>query len=348
MGTTAEKLAHTLACKESIKAAIQEKGVSIDDATKFADYAGKIESIETGIDTSNTTATAADIRSGKTAASKGKILTGTMTDEFYVCISADDATKTWSGRRLELNADGYYEATGSIVNNIPYLGFVPVAGCYYDKKTLVKIEKLYSPSSYLEGIVFAASMQDNTALYNGNTITLDGVNIVTAPGYTDGTKVLASGFEFALDGEKDFADGNSSFAMSVYLNPSGSDSQYFLQTFLSNGGSGAVSVHQQSSNGSLMKRLNLSHCYKQYTADFDAYGWYHVVMINKGTEYAKHYINGVEVSSKSGVDLSYLQTIVRISAILSGSYMKDLQIYNRALEAAEVEDLYASAKLPTA
>ena len=48
MGTTADKLSKLLNTKQEIKQAIKNKGVDIDDSTKFADYPSKIGSIMTG------------------------------------------------------------------------------------------------------------------------------------------------------------------------------------------------------------------------------------------------------------------------------------------------------------
>ncbi len=354
MGTTAEKLAHTLACKEAIKAAIQEKGVSIDASTKFADYAGKIESIETGTDTSDATATAADIRNGKTAyGAAGTKLTGTMTDEFFVCLSTDDSAKTWSGRKLELNADGFYEATGDVINNIPYYGFVPVAGSYYDKKTLVKIEKLYNPSAYLEGIVFAADMQTNEAIYNGQTVQLSGGNIVAAPGYTDGTKALnASNCEFDIDGKTDFANNEISYAVTIYYDSQGSagDLRVIELRDLEDDGSGAGAV-QLAYNGSNFYGPIYTKLGGSLSSLNPGYGWHHIVLTSNNSKVIG-YCDGIQFATGDdngyGVPSDYEKLYLRTACHKNNVYLKDVQVYNRVLAADEVESLFAAAKLPTA
>lgn len=65
--TIMEKLEYLDGTKESIKNAIVSKGQEIDDNTTFREYAAKIANIETGIDTSDATATALDIVKGKIA-----------------------------------------------------------------------------------------------------------------------------------------------------------------------------------------------------------------------------------------------------------------------------------------
>lgn len=75
MGTIAEKLQKLLATKDAIKTAIISKGQPVADSDTFASYADKIAAIQTGIDISDATAYATDVRSGKIAYGKrGRIV----------------------------------------------------------------------------------------------------------------------------------------------------------------------------------------------------------------------------------------------------------------------------------
>lgn len=92
MGTVSDKLLALSSTKSAIKEAITEKGQSVGDV--FSDYPAAILAIQTGPDTSDATATAGDILSGKTAYGASGKLTGTIPNKTEADLSVGGPTVT--------------------------------------------------------------------------------------------------------------------------------------------------------------------------------------------------------------------------------------------------------------
>ena len=103
MGTIADKLNKLLGTKSAIRQAIVDMGQSVIGTASFSSYAAKIRAIS-----SDATAAAGDILSGKTAYAGGKKITGTIP-------SRSTADLTASGAAVSVPAGHYPEAVSKSV-----------------------------------------------------------------------------------------------------------------------------------------------------------------------------------------------------------------------------------------
>lgn len=102
--------------KSDLATAITAKGVTVPDDTTLDGYAALVEQIDTGVDTSDATATAKDIARGKTAYVQGQKITG----DLYEYVEGETKSYfTWGSENVTFDRDDDRD----LINiKIPWIG----------------------------------------------------------------------------------------------------------------------------------------------------------------------------------------------------------------------------------
>ena len=129
--------------KTLVANAITAKGVTTATDAEFATMATNIGRIQTGVNTSDATAVAANILSGKTAYVKGSKVTGTMAEKAGVTVDATATTQDSNYTYLNL-PEGHYSTTSKVRT--------PNSNISYGLTNLTLVDSFFDNTSGNDGV----------------------------------------------------------------------------------------------------------------------------------------------------------------------------------------------------
>ena len=260
---------------------------------------------------------------------------------YYKCASVDTSAKTWSGYKAVFDSTaGTWSFEDTVTEGLTYTSVTPVVGSIYSADALARIQSLYQGEP--SGLIFRAPLASDLVDIVGG---VQGESWGTAPvyGQIDGKDCVTTngtGIKFTFDSAGLFEDIWSPRTIMLW--------------FRKTAGSGWKQIYSPADNINIREASSTVH-YGEYgqesTVSISNNVWYHHAF-TVAENNIKWYIDGVLKTSNTSWTPAGLLTYFSL-ATWSGTVgespggawsgqIADVRIYNRVLDAAEIQQIYAS------
>lgn len=263
---------------------------------------------------------------------------GGSSAEYYKCASVDASAKTWTGYKAVFDSGaGTWSFESGVTSGLTYTSVTPEIGGIYSADALARIQSLYQGEP--SGLVFRAPLASDLVDIVGG---VQGESWGTEPvyGQIDGKDCVtanATGIRFDFDGM--FEDIWSPRTIMLW--------------FRRTGGSGWQMIYCPPDNLNIRSaNMNVNYGYygDEVSVGISNNVWYHHAF-SVSENNIKWYINGVLKTINTTWIPSALLTHFRLATSTGAAsegkvgdpwygQIADVRIYNRVLEAAEIQQIY--------
>ena len=260
---------------------------------------------------------------------------------YYKCASVDTEAKTWSGYKAVFDSGtGTWSFESDVTEGLAYTSGTPTVGGIYRADALARIQSLYQGEP--SGLIFRAPLASDLVDIVGG---VQGESWGTAPvyGQIDGKDCVTTngtGIKFTFDSAGLFEDIWSPRTIMLW--------------FRKTGGSGWKQIYSPADDINI-READSTVYYGRYnqesTVSISNNVWYHHAFTVTENN-IKWYIDGVLKTSNTSWTPSSLLTYFTLATWTGtvgnspdgawSGQIADVRIYNRVLDSAEIQQIYAS------